>query len=70
MTRPNVLLQNVLHDVQHDIPLREPITASFGCWTFDYTDIDTEVWKRHIVVIEDRIRVLFADGRIRYGAWS
>ena len=70
MTRPNVLLHEVLHDIQHDIPIREPNTTSFGCWVFDYTDIDTDVWKRHNPVIGERIRALFTCGRIRYGAWS
>lgn len=46
MTRPNVLRYEVLHDIQHDIPIREPNTTSF-----DYTDIDTDVWKRHNTVI-------------------
>ena len=65
--RPDSLLPGVVEET--GIPVRPPVSTWFGNWTFDYSDIDPEVWAAANPVIESRVKALHRSGRIRYGSW-
>lgn len=65
--RPGELIEGVIAGL--DITATGEPSTMLGCWTWHF-DIDGEVWERDIIpVIQDRIRQLFFDEQIRYGAW-
>ena len=49
---------------------REAVSQLFGNWTWDYSDVEDEVWKKIQSTLQRRIRRLHEVGCIRYGAWS
>lgn len=65
--RPDELLSSVLQDTA--LPLRQSTSRIFGCWLFDYTDIDPEVYAEARPIIEKNLRQLYDSGMIRYGSW-
>ena len=65
--RPGDLLPAVLDGT--GIPVREPDSTFFGCWTWDYGDIPPKVWEQANDRIAERIVALFREGAIRYGSW-
>ncbi len=65
--RPDSYLPGVVADTP--IPVREAVTKLFGCWVFDYSDIDAETWKYWNDVIKARVTALYHSGSIRYGSW-
>lgn len=43
--------------------------ASFGNWTWDYSEVPEEEWKKIQPVLKERITALYQRGAIRYGSW-
>ena len=56
--RPDGLLQTVLEDISEAIPIRDPVSRTFGHWVFDYSDIEPAVWQAHNAIIKFRIQSL------------
>lgn len=65
--RPGDYIDDVIADT--GLPKREPVAKLFGNWTWDYTDIDPDVWARLRPLLKERITALYNAGRIRYGSW-
>jgi|EP00966_Prymnesium_polylepis_P164854 hypothetical protein len=50
----------------------EPVEASsklFGSCTFKFDHIDKSVWETNQKTFEERIKLIFDQGLIRYGSW-
>lgn len=65
--RPSDLLPQVL--IGTGLPVRDPASACFGCWEFDYSDIPADVWAKAVPKLARRISTLYGEGVIRYGSW-
>ncbi len=65
--RPGDLIEDIIKNT--GLPLRESVSRSFGCWTWDYNDIDPEIWKKVNDTLKERIEKLYNNGVIRYGSW-
>lgn len=65
--RPCDLLPSVIEGT--GLTEREPVSALFGNWKWDYSDVDPMVWKQAQPVISKRIIDLYDKGKIRYGSW-
>ena len=64
--RPGDLIADVIK--QTGLPLREDAGCRFfGWWTWDYSDIDPDVWRRARPKIRRRLVRLYEQGVIRYG---
>lgn len=66
--RPGDLIGGVIEGT--GLPTREEVSKFFGMWTWDYRDVPREQWLRVQPTLEDRIRRLYHQGRIRYGSWG
>jgi hypothetical protein len=66
--RPTTYLPGVIKDTR--LTIREPSTARFGSFIWDYSDIPPIEWQSALPIIEERITQLFNEHRIRYGAWQ
>jgi hypothetical protein len=65
--RPGDLIGSIIEGTS--LPLREAAGAFFGNWTWDYRDIDSEVWKKAKPILRERISKLHDNNIIRYGSW-
>lgn len=65
--RPDTYIAAVIEGT--GLPLREPVSKSFGNWIWDYSDIPATVWKAANPKIKRRITKLYNNGSIRYGSW-
>lgn len=65
--RPGHLIADVIAGL--GLPEREPVSKVFGNWTWDYSDIPTEVWQKVNPELEKRISALYNSGKIRFGSW-
>jgi hypothetical protein len=65
--RPDTLLPGVLEGT--GLAPKEPALMWFGNWTFDYSEVPAEEWKRIQAITKPRIESLYREGRIRYGSW-
>jgi hypothetical protein len=63
-TRPEDLLPGVLEGT--GIPIKPDVGRFFGNWTWDYSDVDKETWKKAQPIIHSRLKALYDKGRIRY----
>lgn len=65
--RPGDLIEGVIEGT--GLPLRESSGRCFGNWTWDYSDIDSEVWNKAKSVLKERLTKLYNKGTIRYASW-
>jgi hypothetical protein len=65
--RPGDLIEGVIKDT--GLPLRDDVSRFFGCWEWNYNDIDPEVWNRAKPILEKRLNKLYDDGLCRYCSW-
>ncbi len=65
--RPGDLIDWILEGT--GITAEEPVAKLFGNWTWDFSNIEDEHWKRVNEVIAGRIKELYSKGVIRYGSW-
>ena len=65
--RPSDLIGDVIEGT--GLPERSEVSSSFGNWTWDYSDIDPEVWREIRKVTGSRVKELYKHGVIRYGSW-
>ena len=67
--RPGTYIAGVIEGT--GLEVREPIIgpASFGNWTWDYSDVPEEEWKKIQPILQERIAALYRNGSIRYGSW-
>ena len=65
--RPDDLIGGILEGT--GLKEREPVSKFFGNWTWDYSDIPEEKWKRVKEIVAPKIKKLYANGLIRYGSW-
>lgn len=65
--RPGDIIGHVIKDT--GLPPREPVSMFFGCWTWDYNDIPTDVWRAARPTLQARITEFYDTGVIRYGSW-
>ena len=65
--RPDTFIGDVIKGT--GLEKRETISRLFGNWTWDYSDVSDETWKKIKPTLERRIRKLFEEGFIRYGSW-
>lgn len=65
--RPGDLIDGVIKDT--GLSAREPVSKFFGQWTWDYSDVPQEEWKRIQPTLKTRVTKLYNDGLIRYGSW-
>jgi hypothetical protein len=56
-----------LHPSPETLP---PTSTQFGCWTWEFADINATTWQTWLPTIRERIRTLYSKGVIRYGSWS
>ena len=66
--RPSDLLNEAIKNTS--LSHREATTKLFGCWTFNYDDVDPDEWSEALPTIERNIRDLYKRGAIRYGSWT
>ena len=65
--RPGDLYPDVIKDT--GLPVRETVSRIFGNWTWDYSDIDPEVWKKAKPILKERLTKLYEQGLARYVSW-
>lgn len=65
--RPDSYIEGVIEDT--GLPLRDPVAKCFGNWTWDYSDVSPEEWKKAQELTAPRIKRLYDEGYIRYGSW-
>lgn len=67
--RPGTYIEGVIEGT--GLEAKEPIIgpASFGNWTWDYSDVPEEKWKKIQPILQKRIATLYKSGCIRYGSW-
>jgi hypothetical protein len=65
--RPGDLIEGVIKGT--GLPLRKDVSRFFGEWTWDYSDIPEEKWRKVQPILEERIAALYKAGYIRYGSW-
>ena len=68
MARPDALLPCVLRGT--GLATTESSTRTFGSWIYSFDHIEQEEWDKMLPLIASNIKGLYAEGRIRYGAWS
>jgi len=66
-TRPGDLIAGVIAST--GLPERDPVSKLFGCWMWNYEDIDPALWLAAKPIIRARIESLYHTGTIRYGSW-
>jgi len=67
--RPDAFIAEVMKDSGVEYDKREPVGKFFGNWTWNFSDIPEEVWKKAQEVFKKRITALYYAGHIRYGSW-
>ena len=68
-TRPDDLIGGVVEGLRQTPP--PVVSKAFGCWTFDFSDVDAAAWQQlWLPTIEKRIVALYNSGAIRYGRWT
>lgn len=65
--RPGDLIESVIKDTE--LPLRDDVCRLFGCWTWDYNDIDPEIWNKAKPILEKKLTKLYDDHVCRYCSW-
>ena len=66
--RPNELLPIALRGTR--LPMKDACSQkTFGCWTFDYSDVEPDVWSQARPLLEANITRLYEQGQIRFGSW-
>lgn len=65
--RPGDLIDEVIKDT--GLPKRESVSRLFGQWTWDYSEVPEDHWKKVQPILKERITVLYNSGMIRYGSW-
>lgn len=67
--RPDSYIGGVIEGT--GLEVKEPIVgpASFGNWTWDYSEVSEEEWKAIQPTLKKRISALYHSGAIRYGSW-
>jgi len=65
--RPGDLIDHVIKDT--GLLKKESCGRFFGNWTWDYSEVPAEEWKRIQPTLKERIQALYHAGRIRYGSW-
>ena len=65
--RPGDLLPDIVKDT--GLTVVKSSSRFFGWWTFNYSDVDEETWKKANPIIRERIQALYKQGRIRAGSW-
>ena len=67
--RPSAFIAGVMKDSGVEYDNREPISKFFGNWTWDFSEIPAELWKKAQPTFKERITALYYSGAIRYGSW-
>ena len=65
--RPGDLIEEVIKGT--GLPLRQDVSRLFGMWTWDYNDMDPEVWKKAQPILKERLVKLYDCGVVRYCSW-
>ena len=65
--RPGDLIEGVIEDT--GLTKRETSSRVFGCWMWDYGDVDEETFAKAKPIVKERIKALYDRGTIRYGSW-
>lgn len=65
--RPGDLIAGVIADT--DLILKDPVSKFFGCWKWDYSEVDHLHWELIKPILKERITALYNDNIIRYGSW-
>jgi hypothetical protein len=65
--RPDELIEDVIKGT--GLEVRDTVSRFFGCFTWDYSDVDPETWKEIRPTLGKRITRLYEHGVIRYGSW-
>jgi len=65
--RPSDLIKNVIAGT--GLPLKEPVSKSFGNWKWVYPEVSFEHWKLIRPRLKERIEELYHSGVIRYGSF-
>ena len=66
-TRPDAFIGEVIKGT--GLPKKEECNTFFGNWTWDYSEIESKVWKKIQPTLKERIVELYNTGCIRYGSW-
>lgn len=65
--RPDTLLLKAIEGT--GLPIRAASSKIFGCWTFNYDDVDHSLWEHYQPKLKENITRLYDNGHIRYGSW-
>lgn len=65
--RPGDLLPGVIEGT--GLKVRRPVSALFGDWEWDYSDVDEETWKKAKPIVKERLSKLYDSGVVRYASW-
>ena len=65
--RPGDLIGSVIKDT--GLEERDTVGRFFGNWTWDYSDVPKDEWKKLQPTLKERVTALYNRGTIRYGSW-
>jgi hypothetical protein len=65
--RPGDLIEKVIEGT--GLLKKESAGRVFGNWTWDYSEIPPEEWKKIQLILKERISNLYDQGLIRFGSW-
>jgi hypothetical protein len=65
--RPGDLIGSVIEGT--GLEPRDTVGRFFGNWTWDYSDVPADTWKKIQPILKERITALYHRGAIRYGSW-
>jgi len=65
--RPGDLIEKAIAGT--GLELREDVSRWFGSWTWDYSDVHPDEWKRIRPILKWNITGLYHRKLIRYGRW-
>lgn len=68
--RPDTFLPGILEGTGLEHRAKDkPVGMFFGNWTWDFSDVPAEEWKKIREITKVKIKALYEAGRIRYGSW-
>ena len=65
--RPDDLIKGVIEGT--GLESRDDVSRIMGNFTWDYSDVSSEVWAKARLILKKKITELYNKGTIRYGSW-
>ena len=68
-TRPDIWMRQLLKEVNLDLEYKDPESTIFGCWTWNYSELNDETWAKLSQKAEEYLTIVYNRGHIRYASW-